>query len=146
MDHFFCHIFRPTLPLPPSGSFLYYQRTTFLPHSHIADKECVTTPTETHQTRERRPSVCLRKLRGPSGVCKSAESGVTDTRRCPNCHIEPDGRSHMPLAGGSKIPFRVVARDRIVRKGAPTRAVASHDPVTHKLSTGRVHESHKLRR
>ena len=143
----FCHIFfdRP-YPLPPSGNFLYYQRTTFLPHSHIADKGCVTAPSETHQTSEWRPSVCLRKLRWPSGVCQSAESGVTDTRRYPNRHIGPDGRFNGPSAGGSKIPFRIVARDRIIRKGAPTGAVASHDPLTHKPSAGRVHESRNVRR
>eukprot|EP00966_Prymnesium_polylepis_P206980 4794858-Prymnesium_polylepis.1 len=60
--------------------------------------------------------------------------------------IGPDGRFNGPSAGGSKIPFRAVARDRIVRKGAPTGAVASHDPLTHKLSAGRVHESRKVRR
>ena len=82
----------------------------------------------------------------PSGVCQSAESGVTDTRRYPNRHIGPDGRFNGPSAGGSKIPFRIVARDRIIRKGAPTGAVASHDPLTHKPSAGRGHENRKVRR
>ena len=37
-------------------------------------------------------------------------------------------------------------RERLVRKGAPTGVVASHDPLTHKASAGRVHESRKVRR
>jgi hypothetical protein len=63
---------------------------------------------------------------------------------------EPHTRAASAVAGVDRrklpVPFRVVARDRIVRKGAPTGAVASHDPLTHKLSAGRVHESRKVQR